>query len=251
MKPTIPLLITFWTQLLRSQSKLRVLGPGIRKKSKKVSSQESESSSLRFVSAPSCETQKEIKSRQQMKKKKGNKRAAKMGVGDLAVRVGGINRLPDDAKPLVKDTDRYETPKEFFDYWNEIFQFNLDVCAEEGTAKLSEYYDLSDDALRAQWWMRNPEGEQTRAWCNPPYSRPLPWIDKAKYEQERGVFTCMLLPGDISPKWYLALNAPGIVKIPLTGRLAFKFKGKSMDGSKFGNIIALFFPLTGEGKRLP
>lgn len=172
-------------------------------------------------------------------KSRGSVPAGSGAAGDDRVRVGSAE---------VKATDKYETPQEFFDYWDSLFNFSLDVCAEHSTAKCDEYWGKDEtnrfiDGLTIEW--------SGRCFCNPPYSKPLPWIEKAKAEQARGVFTCMLLPGDISPKWYLALNSPGVVKVPLTGRLGFLLNGEKMDGSKFGNIIALFFPLTGEGARLP
>ena len=52
-------------------------------------------------------------------------------------------------------------------------EFDLDVCAPKGglpwiPAKKS--YSLDDDGLAQPWY--------GLVWCNPPYSKPKPWIEK-------------------------------------------------------------------------
>ena len=41
----------------------------------------------------------------------------------------------------------WETPQDFFDKLNNIFNFTLDSCAEVETAKCSKFYTKEDDAL--------------------------------------------------------------------------------------------------------
>ena len=57
----------------------------------------------------------------------------------------------------------WETPKDFFDKVNNIFNFTLDACAEDTTAKVSNYFTVEDDALTKYW--------KGVVWCNPPYGR--------------------------------------------------------------------------------
>ncbi len=68
--------------------------------------------------------------------------------------------------------DRGTTPADFgkFDSW--LGPFTLDVAASDRNAKCSRYFTFTQDGLRQSW-----AGE--RVWCNPPYSRIGPWIDKA------------------------------------------------------------------------
>lgn len=179
---------------------------------------------------------------------KGRSFRVNINVGRNARR-GGV-RSDVAVKKELKGSDRYETPQEIFDYWDGLFNFHLDVCAEPKTAKCLKYFTPDTDALIREWGWPT---QGVRCWSNPPYSNPRPWIEKAKAEQAQGVFTCMLLPSDTSTAWYQELvhNQPGIVEIPLRGRIRFLLDGKRADSPKFGNIIALFLPLNGEGKRLP
>ena len=42
------------------------------------------------------------------------------------------------------ETDNWATPQEFFDKYNSIYNFTLDVCADEINAKCNEYFDTPD-----------------------------------------------------------------------------------------------------------
>ena len=57
----------------------------------------------------------------------------------------------------------WETPQDFFDKVNDIFNFTLDACAEDNTAKVSNYFTVEDDALTKDW--------KGVVWCNPPYGK--------------------------------------------------------------------------------
>ena len=45
----------------------------------------------------------------------------------------------------------WETPKDFFDKVNNVFNFTLDACAEDTTAKVDNYFTVEDDALTKDW----------------------------------------------------------------------------------------------------
>ena len=45
----------------------------------------------------------------------------------------------------------WETPQDFFDKLNNIFNFNLDSCAETDTTKCLNFYTKEDDALTKDW----------------------------------------------------------------------------------------------------
>lgn len=137
-----------------------------------------------------------------------------------------------------KESDRYETPFENFSYWNLLFRFDLDVCAQPHTAKTEKFFSYEDNALIQDWSKHG-----TRAWMNPPYSDPKPWIDKALGEQFRGVLTVALLPADTSTQWYLKIKtAPEVTLLHPPGRIRFLLDGVRQGSPKFGNVVAIFWP---------
>ena len=53
------------------------------------------------------------------------------------------------------------------------------------------------DGLKIEW------GDKT--YVNPPYSNPLPWVEKAIEESKKGNMIAMLLRVDTSTKWFAKL----------------------------------------------
>lgn len=92
----------------------------------------------------------------------------------------------------------WATPKPFFDMLNREFNFTVDVCALEDTAKVSRFFTPEIDGLKQNW-------EDEVFFMNPPYGRGqdvYSWVKKA-YESARagGTGVCLLpLSGDT--KWY-------------------------------------------------
>lgn len=95
------------------------------------------------------------------------------------------------------EQDFAQTPQWLVDAiakWRGI-TFDLDVCAQPQTAKCPAYYCLAEgvDSLDPLVpWLGNN-------WCNPPYSAPRPWIDKAR--KHDGV-TYMLIPDKPEVGWF-------------------------------------------------
>jgi phage N-6-adenine-methyltransferase len=137
----------------------------------------------------------------------------------------------------MKPSDRYETPPEVFAYWHRIFRFELDVCAEAKTAKCRGYWTEKDDALQLGWG-------QFRCWCNPPYSNPSPWVDKALLESSKSALVVMLLPADASTQWYQRMkDVPSrVTLLHPPGRIRFLLDGVRQGSPKFGNVVAIFWP---------
>ena len=48
-------------------------------------------------------------------------------------------------------TDEWATPQALFDALNEEFDFDLDPCATEETAKCSKFFTKNDDGLTKNW----------------------------------------------------------------------------------------------------
>ena len=73
--------------------------------------------------------------------------------------------------PGYKENNEYYTPQWIFDALCETF--DIDVCAPTGGVPwlpAKNHYDIKADGLVQPW--------HGFIWCNPPYSKPTPWIDK-------------------------------------------------------------------------
>lgn len=126
----------------------------------------------------------------------------------------------------------WETPQDFFNKVNNIFNFNLDACAEHKTAKVNKYFTIEDDALTQDW--------NGVVWCNPPYGREqIKFINKAVTESEKHKSTIVLLiPARPDTKvWQDVIfkNASQICFIK--GRLKF---GNSKDNAPFPCALVVF-----------
>lgn len=89
----------------------------------------------------------------------------------------------------------WETPDELFRKCDWIWQFELDVCANESNHKVQRYFNEAADGLKSDW------GRYV-CWCNPPYNNPMPWVTKAREAAGNGAKVVMLLPVDTSTMWF-------------------------------------------------
>src|SRR5438477_84289 len=64
------------------------------------------------------------------------------------------------------------SPSPAFGSLDGIFQFTVDATANAENALLPRYWDHEHDAMQQDW-------SQEDMWCNPPYSRPAPFLAKA------------------------------------------------------------------------
>ena len=48
-------------------------------------------------------------------------------------------------------TDLWATPQQFFDKYNEVYNFDLDVCASLENAKCKKYFTKEQDGLLQLW----------------------------------------------------------------------------------------------------
>lgn len=71
------------------------------------------------------------------------------------------------------DFDEWGTPAGLYAALDQEFGFTVDACAAPWNAKHERFWSRDDSALKHSW-----RGE--RVWCNPPYSYPLPFVDKAR-----------------------------------------------------------------------
>lgn len=172
--------------------------------------------------------------------------------------------MPAITKPSTTpaaDKTLWETPPALFSRLNEVFHFNLDVCAEHHTAKCSSYFVrpadceycggrgfvegpgdgfstqsypcLRCDGLRQPW-------APHRCWLNPPYGRAMPpWLERAGQESRKGALVVALIPDDTSTRWYHDLVHGKAQVQPLDGRV--KFVG-APGMPNFGSLLAIYWP---------
>lgn len=107
----------------------------------------------------------------------------------------------------------WATPQRLFDLLNEEFNFELDVCAQEWSAKCPEYFTLEDNALAQEW--------TGRCFMNPPYGRTIDeWVSKAYQSALRGALVVCLVPARVDTSWWWDYCRFGEVRF-LRGRLHF------------------------------
>ncbi len=58
-----------------------------------------------------------------------------------------------------------------------------------------------------------------KTFVNPPYSSPLPWIEKAVEEARKGNTVALLLKADTSTRWFATLQNAGAKFLWVNGRL--------------------------------
>jgi len=130
----------------------------------------------------------------------------------------GVNREVDDRATTVED---------FTAIAARLGPFTIDVAAAAHNTKCERFYDLAADGLAQSW-----AGE--RVWCNPPYSRLRPWIEKA-WSEDRAEVVVMLIPANRTEQtWWQELVEPYRDKpgSPLTlellpGRMRFLSPGQT------------------------
>jgi phage N-6-adenine-methyltransferase len=96
-----------------------------------------------------------------------------------------------------------------FEVLNEIFRFSVDAAASVENAVLPRYWDEVDDALRQDWAAES-------AWCNPPFSRPAPFLAKATTAH----LAAVLLRADCLTTRYAGAYPPTFLAVP-RGRISF------------------------------
>jgi phage N-6-adenine-methyltransferase len=93
----------------------------------------------------------------------------------------------------TKPSDEWQTPQWLFDQLNKEFNFDIDACANEGNSKCA---DFMQDALNGWSWRCKKS-----VFMNPPYSKPLPFIQVAWNSSVNCRVVC-LVKADTSTKWW-------------------------------------------------
>ena len=129
-------------------------------------------------------------------------------------------------------THEWATPQDLFDMLDEVWGFQLDVCATHENAKCKEYFTIDDDGLSQDW------GDKV-CWMNPPYGRGIKhWIKKAHDSAESGATVVCLLPSRTDTSYWHDYVMKGDITF-LRGRLKF---GNSKNSAPFPSAIVVFQP---------
>lgn len=103
--------------------------------------------------------------------------------------------------------DKWTTPRDFFQRYNDIFDFKLDAAAlSNSTLVPGNWYgpDHPDeerrDAFKRNWGSDSGGGA---VWLNPPYGRTISnWVHKADVESKSGVTIVCLVPSRTDTGWW-------------------------------------------------
>ena len=134
-------------------------------------------------------------------------------------------------------TDQWATPQAFFNEWDDIYHFELDVCADASNAKCRRYFSEQDNGLAQNW-------APYRCWMNPPYGREIRrWIQKAYQESLRGATVVCLLPARTDTAWWHEYIIPFAKMTFVRGRLKF---GDATNSTPFASVVAVFYPRTSQ-----
>ena len=97
--------------------------------------------------------------------------------------------------------DNYATDKRIMDMFRDWF----DPCPLNPNPLI--------DGLKIDW--------KDKTYVNPPYSKPLVWVEKAIEENKKGKLIVMLLRMDTSTIWFKKLQEAGAMFLWINGRLRF------------------------------
>lgn len=140
-----------------------------------------------------------------------------------------------------QDKDLWATPWWVFWFAEAYFgiKFDLDVCAMAHNKKVKKYISPEQNTLITEW-------DGRFCWCNPPYSNPLPFVERAiEQSQQHNKVVVMLLNADNSTKWFeRCVNYASWVVFITRGRIPFihNSTGKETKGNSKGQMLVLFTP---------
>ena len=115
--------------------------------------------------------------------------------------------------------DEWRTPVDLFDRYNDIFGFNLDVCATEQN-KLCEHFFTEKFSCLVNPWIK---AKAEAAWMNPPYGKDIGIFTRRAIQQtqEHKLITVSLLPARTDTAWFQELIKAAWVVDFLKGRVKF------------------------------
>lgn len=112
------------------------------------------------------------------------------------------------------DSNEWGTPQPLFDKYNDIYNFEIDVSANDINAKCDTYFTKDDNALEKDW-----KGKV--CWMNPPYGREIALFMKKAYEESlKGATVVCLVPSRTDTRWWHDCAMKGEIEF-IKGRIKF------------------------------
>ena len=128
-------------------------------------------------------------------------------------------------------TDLWSTPQAFFDKYDQVYGFALDVCATHDNAKCENYFTEDQDGLEQDWTCRG------NVWMNPPYGREIiHWMKKAYESSLVGATVVCLVPARTDTKRWHEYAMKGEIEF-IRGRLKF---GDAKNSAPFPSAVVVF-----------
>jgi phage N-6-adenine-methyltransferase len=129
-------------------------------------------------------------------------------------------------------TDMWATPQSFFDRYDRLYSFELDVCAVAENAKCKRFFSPEDDGLAQNW--------TGSCWMNPPYGRQIGhWMKKAATESKKNdaLIVC-LVPARTDTAWWHDWVIPHASTVEFVrGRIKF---GGHMNSAPFPSAVVIY-----------
>ena len=137
-------------------------------------------------------------------------------------------------------SDLQSTPLALFDRLDAEFHFALDAAAEDDPEfhRCQRYFTPRDDGLAQSWAL---DDDASAVWCNPPYSKVAPWIEKAAQEaMENAVTSVLLVMASTSLGWFrTAIEHADEIRF-IIGSLTFG--PGNTNRAPFGSALLIFRP---------
>ena len=117
--------------------------------------------------------------------------------------------------------DEWRTPPEVIDFIQDRFGLiKMDLCSTDEDSVCIDNLTESDDFLNDKWISSGYIGQLH--WCNPPYSKPLPFVQQCIKWAKYGYAVAGILNFDPSTKWFNALIEANALIMPIVGgRISF------------------------------
>ena len=130
---------------------------------------------------------------------------------------------------MTSNTDLWSTPRDFFDDYNAVYHFDVDVCATAENALCAKFYSPEDNGLSKEW--------HGVCWMNPPYGREIgKWMNKAYESSLHGATVVCLVPARTDTAWWHDYAMKGNIEF-IRGRLKF---GGSKNSAPFPSAVVVF-----------
>jgi site-specific DNA-methyltransferase (adenine-specific) len=129
-------------------------------------------------------------------------------------------------------SNEWDTPLDFFNELNKEFNFTLDPCCREDTAKCSKFYTINEDGLKQDW-------SKDIVFMNPPYGGHTgDWIKKAYEESLKGATVVCLIVSSTDRSYWHDWIFPFASQVRfIRGRIKF---GNSKSTAPFASAVVIF-----------